>query len=80
MIQITTVTHFNHPENRFIAITDTTGQMIHKIPLCHTVTQEKFEEKVILNQSRNGKYFDVDSVDEAKQRWPRIKPCKYCFN
>ncbi|WML26256.1 hypothetical protein [Neobacillus sp. OS1-33] len=80
MIQIKTVAHFNNPENRFIVITDTTGQMIHKVPLCRTVTQEKFEEKVILNQCKNGKYFDVNSYDEAKRQWGRIKTCDYCFN
>jgi len=79
MIQIKTLNHFNNLEFPFIAITDTTGQSIHKVPLCHTVTQDRFEEKVILNHCKNGKYFDVQSIEEAKQRWPRIKLCPYCF-
>ncbi len=80
MIQIMSIAHFNNPKNRFIVITDSTGQMIHKVPICDSVTEENFIEKVIQNDCKNGKYFDVESYDEAKQRWTRIKECKYCFN
>jgi hypothetical protein len=62
---------------RIIVITDSgTGNLAHSAE-CSFVSVDNFKAKVIESQARDGRYFAVDSVWEAR-REHRALPCKAC--
>lgn len=64
-------------EDGFIVILDTTGNKIHRVS-CRSVSRNGFNEKVIVNRKRNGRYFWCKEHNEAKARF-RAKDCKTCI-
>lgn len=58
-----------------ILITDTAnGDCVHQAP-CQHVRTAYFEQKVVVNQGRNGQYFEVASVQAVPAGTRR---CPYC--
>lgn len=60
-----------------VLITDRArGVTFHPDPAsCSHVREEFFMQKVIENRERNGSYFAVASLAEAKKRWPDVRWC-----
>lgn len=61
----------------FIVILDTTGNKIHRA-LCKWVKRDNFNEKVIVNRKRNGRYFWCRDHKDAMVRF-RAKECRTCM-
>ena len=61
----------------FVVITDNANpNKIHSLN-CRWVTRENFEEKVIVNQCKNGHYYWTDNIELAAKRF-NATPCGYC--
>ncbi len=60
-----------------LLITDTAdGQVFHPHPdSCPHVTADYFRTKVIENGGRNGAYYAIESLDQARSRWPAVRTC-----
>lgn len=63
-----------------LVITDSArspGAMFHPDPAgCSHVQEHSFEAKVITNAERNGSYFAVQDLREAREHWPEIPRCR----
>jgi hypothetical protein len=60
-----------------IVITDTaTGTKSHR-PECMWVDEQHFVRKVLDNGGRNGRYYAVDSAEEARSSFAAV-PCGIC--
>jgi hypothetical protein len=76
--ELTTVAEFREAVRRHsIVITDSTGHRLHATPwACYPhVTEDNFVTKVIDHGGKGGRYFIVDSILEAEERWPSIVTC-----
>ena len=79
-IEINTMKEFDRvlgEKNGFIVILDTTGNKIHHVS-CRWVNRNGFNEKVIINRKRNGRYFWCKDCNEAKAKY-RARDCKTCM-
>ncbi|QHT63122.1 hypothetical protein GXP70_26235 [Paenibacillus lycopersici] len=78
MIEITSVEEFKTYKSTsgYFIITDTTGRKLHS-NRCTFVDLKHFSEKVIGNESKNGKYFFTDDFFEARE-YPKVKKCEAC--
>lgn len=61
----------------FIVILDTTGNKIHRAS-CKWIKRDNFNEKVIINKKRNGRYFWCGDHKDAMVRF-RVKGCRTCM-
>jgi hypothetical protein len=61
-----------------VVITDVAGRPVfHLDPAgCAHVQEDHFGTKVIENRERNGSYFALPSLTEARRRWPQIRSCR----
>jgi hypothetical protein len=61
-----------------LVITDSAnGATYHPDPDgCGHIQEHSFNQKVIDNCERNGQYFRVDSLREARERWPDVRACR----
>ena len=79
-VEVNTLEKLNHIISKadgFIVITDTTDNKIH-LTSCRFVSRSGFNEKVIVNKKRNGRYFWCSDYNEAKARF-RAADCKICI-
>jgi hypothetical protein len=60
-----------------IVITDSAGppRFHPSAQGCEHVTYDGFEQKVLVNKNKNGRYFAVGSRREAEERWPGLTTC-----
>lgn len=60
-----------------LVITDPASKRVfHPAPAdCPHIQERSFKSKVITNRERNGSYYAVASMREARERWPEIKAC-----
>jgi hypothetical protein len=78
--EINTLDQFNSTIDRgegYIVLLDTTGNKIHRAS-CKWLNKESFNEKVIINRKKNGRYFWCRDYRNATQRF-RAKDCKSCI-
>jgi len=61
----------------FIVLLDTTGNKIHKVS-CKWINRESFNEKVIINRKKNGRYFWCRDYKDATLKF-RVRACKSCI-
>ena len=59
-----------------IVITGTNPPRIHR-PLCELVTEERFQNNIILNRTKNVKYYSRNDVVEARREFGAVA-CKRC--
>lgn len=63
-----------------LVITDSANgasAMFHPDPVgCSHVQEHSFEQKVMENKERNGSYFAVENLLEARERWPDVPTCR----
>ena len=65
-------------EGRMIVITDSaTGNKLHR-PECVWVDEQHFVRKVLDNGKRNGRYYAVDSAEDARSSFAAVA-CHVCF-
>lgn len=79
-VELTTIEEFREAVSarRIITITDTaTGNHSHASATCSFVREDFFRRKVIENKCRNGHYYVVSSVEQARQTY-RAEPCHVC--
>lgn len=76
MTEIRTLTEFDEAlaQHRHILITDKyNGDTIHRLP-CSSVKREYFEQKVITNGGKNGRYYLLGDPRDAA----RAETCHKC--
>jgi hypothetical protein len=61
-----------------LVITDPANKRVfHSNPeSCSHIQEHSFVTKVIENQEKNGSYFAVATLDEARREWPQIQACQ----
>lgn len=61
-----------------LVVTDTaSGTKAHR-PLCRTISETTFTEKVLTNRAKNGRYYFFLRLEDA-ERQLHAHPCRVCF-
>ena len=83
MAEITTLEEFRQIKNgnldHIIVILDTANENKSHFVGCEFITEQNFQEKVLDNANKNGRYYHYTSRKEAKKaNHPNVSPCGRC--